>query len=72
MLSSFPPQRIKQAQDLFKRKTGLDISEETANEYLRSLADQFLAFSDVAGVLPRSCARADAEGYLQILVHFVL
>jgi len=36
---------IERTQAYFKNRCGIDISEETANEYLRSFAKLYLAFA---------------------------
>ena len=40
---------IKETIKVFKEEDNLDISEETANEYLESMAGLFLTFANING-----------------------
>jgi hypothetical protein len=42
---NFSPQLIKRTVEYFKKKYSLDISDETANEYLDSMSGLYLAFA---------------------------
>ncbi|MDB5204853.1 MAG: hypothetical protein JWP09_881 [Candidatus Taylorbacteria bacterium] len=46
MLFLFSKKLIDRTIKCFKEEDGLDISEETANEYLNGLSGLFLAFAD--------------------------
>ncbi len=41
----FSEELIKETQDCFHDEHGIELSEETANEYLMSLSDLYLAFA---------------------------
>ena len=43
----FSESLIDEAIKVFKEEDGLDISKETANEYLDSLSELFLVFADI-------------------------
>ena len=48
MQHKFSEELIKECIALFKEKHGVDISPETANDYLNSFADLYLAFAGVS------------------------
>jgi len=52
MQHRFSQQLIEKCIAVFKEKNGVDISPETANEYLNSFADLYLAFAGVRPVQP--------------------
>jgi len=52
MQHRFSEKLISQCISVFKEKNGVDISPETANEYLNSFADLYLAFAGVRPVEP--------------------
>jgi len=45
VLFAYSPKLVERIIKYFKEKKHIEISEETANEYLNSLADLFLAFN---------------------------
>jgi hypothetical protein len=45
METQFSDELIKGLQDCFREEHGVDLSPETANEYLNSYVDLFLAFA---------------------------
>ena len=61
MTHKFSQNLIERTQEYFKEKYSLDISSDTACEYLASLSDLFLAFSGhgVSAVVPLSAGDAD-------------
>ena len=59
MVHQFSHELIIRARDYFGEKSGRDISPETANEYLNSLADLYASFIELAGgAVPEALARA--------------
>ena len=59
MAHQFSRELVERAQSYFGEKSGRDISPETANEYLNSLADLYASFIELAsGAVPEALARA--------------
>jgi hypothetical protein len=52
MSFQFSQKLIEETILCFKEEDGLDISEETANEYLMSLSNLYLAYSKLGGPRP--------------------
>jgi len=51
-MKSFSDLLVERIQKYFKRKYGLDISDETANEYLFTLGGMFAVFAESEGDRP--------------------
>jgi hypothetical protein len=53
MLKTFSTPLVKKCKEYFHRVHGMDISDDTANEYLRSFAKLYLAFNRPNGGVSR-------------------
>jgi hypothetical protein len=61
-MQSFSQLLIERIQKYFKRKYDLDISDETANEYLHTLGGMFAVFAESEGKPPPDSLYGNGRG----------